>query len=266
MSPAVKRPPHAVRSPLDRLAGEGIEERRRHVAELAPRPLGLLGEDPEGGELPQEGQSRRPGDVEPALHEPRGQDRVLRHDLDQPRCVPRCDRRGALPVVLSELEDALGPVDGVDRLRSHSLQEQGEPGLDVARLSRRLERLVVALPIPFEVRAQVQQRGRQPAACAQEEDDGQATQAPVAIEEGVEGLELVVQQCALHEDGQLDIGVGEVLPVGEQVRELIRRRGTNRADSIVESTPPIQFWVDLSSPGVRSRPLLPERTEVEPFH
>ena len=86
--------------------------------------------------------------------------------------------------------------------------------------------------------------------------DQQAAETSVAVQEGVDGLELGVGQRDPDERRQpRRFGVNEALEVGKQIRYLLRGGGTKTA--LPGRVPPIQFCERLSSPGCLPAPRTP---------
>ena len=114
--------------------------------------------------------------------------------------------------------------DRVCGLGAHCDQEELDPRQSFAAFADRLEGLVVALAVALQICAQVEQRRGQPATIDEQEDGQQAADAAVAVEKGVQRLELVVQQRVLHQQGDIELRVRVALPVGQQAGKLLRRR------------------------------------------
>ena len=93
--------------------------------------------------------------------------------------------------------------------------------VDIATLADALQRVVVGLASRLEVGREIQQWLGETVADDEEEDDEKPSKTAVAIEERVDRLELVVQECRLNERGQLGILVDEPLEVTQQARELL---------------------------------------------
>jgi len=97
-----------------------------------------------------------------------------------------------------------------------ALRKGLDPRHRVSRLVEDLLRVVVALTVALELCAEVQQWSAEPMTGLQEEDEQPPAEAPIAVEEGMDRLELRVQQGVLGEQRQLRLLVGEALPVGHQ--------------------------------------------------
>lgn len=79
-------------------------------------------------------------------------------------------------------------------------QEELEPPLPIALVANRLKPLVILASIAPEEMAQVEQRTRHHALLTHEERDQQAADAAIAVEEGVAGLELSMNQSSPQQD------------------------------------------------------------------
>ncbi len=127
----------------------------------------------------------------------------------------------------------LRSVDRVGGLSRHRRQEELEPLLHLTALSDSLQSVVVVGPVGLEEATQVQQRARQQVTFDQEEDDQQAPEPAVAVEERVDRLELVMGERGRDERRQVVIVVDESLEVGERCAEIVdgwrhKRRGVRR--------------------------------------
>ena len=106
-----------------------------------------------------------------------------------------------------------------------------------------VEQLVVGAPIVFEVQAEVQKRFPEEPGVAQHESDQEAAQATVAVEEGVNGLELNMRQASLDENGKTVVGgMDEPFQVGHALLDVVgwrrnegRIAGTRAADPVLGS-------------------------------
>jgi hypothetical protein len=90
----------------------------------------------------------------------------------------------------------------LSRLHAHfrdSAQEENEPAFPIAALAHGLQVIVVGPSVAFEVVREIQDWFVERAAFAQEKRDQQPTHTAVAIEEGVNSLELRVSESNLDE-------------------------------------------------------------------
>src|SRR6202007_220564 len=83
------------------------------------------------------------------------------------------------------------------------LQEKRQPLLPGPVRSHALKQVVVSVAVRFEVQAEVQKRFSQRALGAKQECDQQTPESAIAIQEGVNGLKLHVNQSGLDQNGQL---------------------------------------------------------------
>ena len=174
--------------------------------------------------------------------------------------------------------DLLDPPHGVFRLEGHPPQEVGQPLLPCSPLRQSKEMGVVSLARGLEVGAQVEERRGQHAARHQQERDQEASDAAIAVEEGVDRLEVGVGDGGVHERRQ-GLVVEEPLPGGEARHQLIGRgrdvgrvvhRAARRSDPVlaapelarrrhVPAHPPHEVLVQLAHEpqrnGQRRQPL-----------
>jgi len=104
------------------------------------------------------------------------------------------------------------------------LQEEFEPVFPIAPVPGRLQEIVIPLAMPLEIMRQVEGRLAQDALFAQQEHDEQAPHAPVAVEEGVNGLELRMGEPDLEQKRQAVIGVQEPFERGKRIGDFLGRR------------------------------------------
>ena len=125
----------------------------------------------------------------------------------------------------------------------HTVQEEPQPDLPVAGAPGVIQELVVGAPLALEVKAEVEERIAQESGVAEHEGDQEASHAAVAVEEGVNGLELDVGQAGLGEDGKPVVRVvDEPLQVGHALLDVVgwrgnedRVAGTRAADPVLGS-------------------------------
>src|SRR5215212_1716316 len=79
--------------------------------------------------------------------------------------------------------------------------------------------------MPLEVGAQVKERVGEQVALDEHEGDEQAPYAAVAVEEGMDSLELVVDEGDVQQRRQLGVPVYVELQLAQGGRDLRRRRG-----------------------------------------
>ena len=95
----------------------------------------------------------------------------------------------------------------------------------------------------FEIQAEVQKRLPEEPGVAQHQGDQQSSQAAVAVQERVNGLELNMRQAGLDENGKSVVGgVDEPFQVGHALLDVVgwrrnegRIAGTRAADPVLGS-------------------------------
>lgn len=192
------------------LLGEDSEDLVGAPAELTPRSARSLREDPEPGELAERREGGRAGHLDPPLDRPCRENRVFEGQFRHLVRDPAGSRLHLGAVLLADIGETLGSCDRVFRLRADTIEEQREPSVEVASLPHCLERVVVVVATPLEIRRQVvEKRLGEPAPHDEEEHDQQPSEPAVAIEERVDRLELVVEQGGLDQRGQPGVLVNE---------------------------------------------------------
>jgi hypothetical protein len=115
---------------------------------------------------------------------------------------------------------------------SHASQSPFAPNL--------VQQRVIVRPALFEIKAEIQERLAQHARIAEQERDQEPPHASVAVEKGVDGLELYVGEPGAHEDRQpVSFGVEEALERRHAV--LDRGVGWRHEVRVPGRVPPIQF-------------------------
>ena len=145
------------------------------------------------------------------------------------------------------------------------LEEEVEPLLPGAAQADALQQLVVALPVPLEEQAEIEERlapgpPRRTAASVIE----QSADAAVAVEERVDGLELDVRQACLDQNGQAasssSAGTARARPGSP---ELVRGGGgTNTALPGRRAADPVLAAAELAGRLVGAAPM-PEQDRVD---
>ena len=210
-------------------------------SELTPWAVSGLGEDAEVGKDPECCERGRSCDGQSLLDDPGGEDGLFEGEVDELVRRASCRVLNAYAVLLSEIGELFGATDGVDGLGGDSVEEHGQPGVDVTSLAHSLECFEVRGASFLEVGRYVEQWCWKPVADDEEEDDEQSSEATVAVEEWVDRLELVVQECGLDERWQSRLFMNESLQVVEEAGSASAGGGTNVAVSIVAPGAPIQF-------------------------
>ena len=124
---------------------------------------------------------------------------------------------------LTKFHQSLCSFNCIGSLSLHSFQEQREPRPKISRLSRCLQRFVVAGTIALKIRTDIEHRRVQPSSRDEEQHDQQSTQPPVAIKEWMQRFELIMQQSVLHQNRQDWLFVGELFPISQQTNKFARR-------------------------------------------
>jgi hypothetical protein len=104
------------------------------------------------------------------------------------------------------------------------VQEEREPRKEIAALAREEQVVVVLAAVLLEIGGEVEQWLGQRATEDQHQGDEQPTDAPVAVEERVDHLELVVRERQLHQQRQVVL-VQEPFEVRQRHAHLLRGRG-----------------------------------------
>ena len=112
--------------------------------------------------------------------------------------------------------------DGFVGDRRDAVEEEVEPALTVAEASHRVEPTVVVLAMSLEEEAQVEERLGEQLPVLEQERHEQATDAAVAVEVGVDGLELHVQESGAYQRRQRVVGVQVLLEGAEHLAERVR--------------------------------------------
>src|SRR5205823_5118365 len=135
-------------------------------------------------------------------------------------------------------------IDGIDRLIVHRAEEVVDPFAPLAAGADREEALVVFVAVPFEKGAEIKQRLVEQFLRVQQESDEQAAHTPVAIEERMNGLELVMNEGETNQRGQVRLGMEELLEHVERRVHLrnrwwnvgrVRNRRSGLADPILHA-------------------------------
>jgi hypothetical protein len=124
---------------------------------------------------------------------------------------------------LEELEEAGNSVGGLARRLIHAGEKKIDPCFPVAGFADVLEQLVIARAVFFQVEAQVEQWLRQHAIVTEQKGDEKAADAAVAVEEGVDRLELDVSERGADERRH-GLVVEKLLQCAEAVEDVVGRR------------------------------------------
>ena len=113
-----------------------------------------------------------------------------------------------------------------------------------------LEMVVVFLAMPFEEMREVQYRLGQYVLFAEQEGDQESPDAAVAVQEGVDCLELGMGEADLYEEGETLDGVQGIDSRARAPTAAPRAAvGRTWPPPSVQPPAPIQFWLRRNSPG-----------------
>lgn len=106
-------------------------------------------------------------------------------------------------VLLPQGEQIVDPPDRISRLNRHCFEEVSDPFLQSPLLAYGKKMAIVIVPVPLEIRAQIQQGLREELLRAEKKSDQEPPDASVPIKKWMNNLELVVDQGEAHDRGQL---------------------------------------------------------------
>jgi hypothetical protein len=131
----------------------------------------------------------------------------------QRRAGAAAGRPDALAVFLEHGGEALGGGEGGVGDLVDAVEEEGHPGLPVAVAAHAVQEVVVGGAVLLEVQAQVEQRLAEGPGVTEQTRDQQAADAAVAVQEGVDALELNVGETGPLEGREaVALGVEKPLP------------------------------------------------------
>src|SRR5690606_32015413 len=154
-----------------------------------------------------------------------------------------------VPVLLAKLENLACSTGRFDADLDHSLQKKFQPSFKVTTIPHRLQTLIVGLPVLLEVMREIQHRLAEHPALAQQKRDEQPPCATVALEEGMDRLELRMGQADLHQQRKLVLLMQESLERPERGGYLIRHQA--RTPDVAQ-----QLGMDLADQPHGNRQLL----------
>jgi len=185
-----------------------------------------------------------------------------------------------LSVVFEEIDDPSGSDHRGLGGFTDTFKEELQPRFPVTFQPDSLQVVVVVRAMMLEVEAQIEQWLTQNALGPQQESDEESSYSTVAVEKGMNGLELRVRKCGLEENrNPLRRFVEEALEVTHAVGDMLGRRwnvgGKSRARAanpalrgpedtrllLSSTTACKQVSVDFSNQTVREREPLPESTQ-----
>lgn len=182
-----------------------IEDRKISIVGIQPAILaaGGLADDAEGLKLGEGAAGGVDGHVELGGDGVGAGDGLHLHLLMHPHDVASGTAQGVDPFQVSGKQSAQ-PACGGDGLLGgvlHAVQEKAHPRLPLTFVAHVSKVVVVLGTMLFEVKAEVEQRLMENALRTQQESDQQAAQTAIAIEEGVNGLELDMNEGRLDQGG-----------------------------------------------------------------
>ncbi|MDA8045296.1 MAG: hypothetical protein M0Z30_08680 [Actinomycetota bacterium] len=172
-------------------------------------------------ELAQGAEGSGAGHSEPALHDSSREDWLGEGEVDELIGDAAGVDSDCPPVLVLEVGELLGACYGVRCLVGDAVEEEPKPAVEIATLADALQGVVVLLTASLEVGRQVEQRFGQTVTDQQQEHDQETTKASVAVEEGVDRFELVVNQRSLHERRKAWFLVNEAFEVVEERPHLV---------------------------------------------
>jgi hypothetical protein len=118
--------------------------------------------------------------------------------------------RGGIPVLLEEVDDVRRGIEGLIGGLSNAVKEELEPGFPSTALAHLLQEPVIVGAARFEIEAQVEERRAQHAVHAKVQRHEEMADAPVAVKERVDRLELDVKEPGFDEGWQLRLVLMQV--------------------------------------------------------
>jgi hypothetical protein len=164
--------------------------------------------------------------------------------------------RSCAPETIAELvpkaEECVSRLQREPSLPRGAAQEKLKPTVDVPALANGLQGGHIVVAIPFKVGGEVQQRLIEDVLLDEVEDDQEAAEAAVAVQERVDRLELEVGEGAPNEEREIHVLVQKRLEIVERILEEISRRRHEKRVGGVGSADPV-----LATAKLARRPLLP---------
>ena len=162
----------------------------------------------------------------------------------------------------------------------HPAKEKCQPRFPVAPVSHFVEKRVVVVPMLLEKEAQIEKRLTQRAAVMQHEGDQKAPHPSVAVEEGMDGLELDMSEAGPQEQGQpVVVRVQKAFQIehaigdrGNRRRDETRHTRSQSADPVLRTAklpgrlvaataPAEQYLVNFADEPVAERKILAQPTQ-----
>src|SRR5450830_931406 len=123
--------------------------------------------------------------------------KLVVHAQGGARSAPQ--RPNPFPILLKQLCERACRFDRALRRRRHAVREEAEPRLPVAPCPDRLEQLVVTGAMLLQIQAEIEERLLENPLLPEKERDEQPPHPPIAVEEGMDRLELKVSKGGLDE-------------------------------------------------------------------
>src|ERR1700722_6742971 len=139
-----------------------------------------------------------------------------------------------------ESQNLFCSISGGARRDLRPFEKKSQPLFPCTVCSYALKQVVVAVAVRFEVQAEVQKRLSQRALGAKQECDQQTPESAIAIQEGMNGLKLHVNQSGLDQNRQLVFFVVEkTLKAVEARHQPLGRRRNKRCIAGTRSADPV---------------------------
>lgn len=117
--------------------------------------------------------------------------------------------------VFAKGDDFSCGLHGIVCYRLDSGEEEFDPAFPITIAPNGSEAIIVFRTVHLEVVREVEEGMMEDISLAKKEGDQESADAPIAIEKGVDGLELGVDEAAMDEGGELFRLVDEVLKLSE---------------------------------------------------
>jgi hypothetical protein len=165
--------------------------------------------------------------------------------------------RQFLTVGVAQFEQASGARVRIATLLDDASDEERDPGPPVAVLTDVQKVIDVRISMTLKVRAHVEQRLREALVRAEQERDQNAAHAPVAVEKGMDRLELVVDECKSNQQRKRARFVEKLFECVQRCDQLRTRRRRDEP-GLANSSPMLPDGVVPLPQAVRER-YLPQR-------
>jgi hypothetical protein len=128
------------------------------------------------------------------------------------------------PVSFSELQDAPRRLCSLGAHLSDPTEKEGQPSFPIARITNGLKVVIIGLTVAFEIIREIKNRLLQDSSLAQKKRDEQTAYPAIAVQEGVDRLELDMGQADLDQERHIVILVQELLEFAKRLRHFFGRR------------------------------------------